>query len=100
MGIAMRTAWAILAALGVFALPGGRTEAAEIQVLSAGAVKAVVPDIAETFRQETGHAVRLTFDTVGSLRQRAVTEPADILILSDAAVDDLGRQGIIVVGTR
>lgn len=75
-------------------------DAAEVKVLSAGAVKAVVSELAEAFRQETGHAVRLTFDTVGALRKKAATEPADVLILTDAAVDDLARQGIVVVGTR
>lgn len=77
-----------------------RAEAAEVKVLSAGAVKTVVTDLAEAFRQETGHTVQLTFDTVGALRQRAAAEPADVLILTDAAIDDLARQGIVVAGTR
>ena len=93
--------WGVLAGcLGVVAALTGPTAAAELKVLSAGAVKAVVPDLAEQFRRETGHTVHLTFDTAGALRQRAMTEPADVLIITDAAIDDLARQGVVVPGTR
>ena len=93
--------WGVLAGcLGVVAAMTGPTAAAELKVLSAGAVKAVVPDLAEQFRRETGHRVHLTFDTAGALRQRAMTEPVDVLIITDAAIDDLARQGVVVPGTR
>ena len=72
----------------------------ELTVLSAGAMKAIVTEMAESFRRETGHTFALTFDTVGSLRQRAAAEPADVLILTDAAVDDLVQKGIAAAGTR
>jgi molybdate transport system substrate-binding protein len=73
---------------------------AELRVLSGGAVQTIVTELAEAYRQETGRAVRLTFATVGRLRQQAVTAPADVLILTDDAIDDLIREGIIVAGTR
>ena len=75
-------------------------QAAELVVLSAGAVKPVVPGLAELFQQETGHTVKITFDTVGALRKRAATEPAGVLIMSDVAIDDMIKQGIAVPGTR
>jgi molybdate transport system substrate-binding protein len=90
----------LVVAAAVLVLIGGGAEAAEIKMLSAGAVKPVVPGLAEAFRQETGHTVEISFDTVGALRTRAAAEPADVLILSDTAVDDLVRQGLIVAGTR
>ena len=78
-----------------------RAEAAEIKVLSAGAMKTIVSELAETFRQETGHTVQITAGTVGALRQKAAGgDPADVLILTDAAIDDLARQGLVVPGTR
>ena len=78
-----------------------RAEAAEIKVLSAGAVRSVVSGLAEAFGRETGHAVMLTFGTVGALRQKlAAGEPADVLILTDVAIDDLARQGAVATGTR
>lgn len=101
MSRAIRAALMALAGcVGALTLLVDRVEATEIKVLSAGAVKAVVPELAEAFRLETGHTVILAFDTVGALRRRAGTEPADLLILSDEAVDDLARQGIVVTGTR
>lgn len=75
-------------------------QAAEIVVLSAGAVKAIVPELADAFHQETGHTVKLSFDPVGTVRKRAATEPVDVLILSDTALDDMIKQGGVVAGTR
>jgi molybdate transport system substrate-binding protein len=80
---------------------GGRAEAVEIKVLSAGAVRAVVTDLAEAYRQEAGHTVTLTFGTVGTMRQKlAAGEPADVVIMTDTAVDELTRQGAVTPGTR
>jgi molybdate transport system substrate-binding protein len=49
-------------------------EAAEVRVLSAGAMKAMVSDLGEAFQRESGHTLQLTFDTVGSLRKRAAVK--------------------------
>ena len=79
----------------------GRVEAAEIKLLSAGAVRAVVTDVSDTFAKETGNAVKGTFGTVGVVRQKlAAGEPADVIIATDVAIDELARQGTIVPGTR
>ena len=88
MNSAMRVFGVAALSLGILA-PAGRAAGEEVKVLSAGAVKAVVSELAVSFRQETGNSVQFAFDTVGALRQRAVTEPADVLILTDAAVVDL-----------
>ena len=62
--------------LAVAALVGtGRAEAAEIKVLSAGAVRSIVTELAQAFEKETGHKVSLAFGTVGVTRQRLVAEP-------------------------
>ena len=90
-----------LAGLAILAAPAARAEAAELAVLSAGAMKTIVTELAEAFRQETGHTVRITAGTVGVVRQKAAAgEPADVLVLSDVAVDDLIVQQLIVPGTR
>ncbi len=93
----MRTLLAGCATVLVFA---SFAEAAQLTVLSAGAVKPVVPELVELFQQETGHTVKLSFDTVGVLRKRAAAEAADVLIMSDVAIDDMIRQSIAVAGTR
>ncbi len=101
MSAASRPVWAFLAGyLGAFALMASRAEAADLKVFSAAAVKLVVADLADAFRQETGHTVQFTFDTVGAVRRKAAAEPADVLIVTDAALDELARQGIVVAGTR
>jgi molybdate transport system substrate-binding protein len=89
-----------LVALALWGLANGAV-AAEITVLSAGAVKAAVVDLAEAFRRETGHSVKFTFATVGVLQQKvAAGEAADLLIMSDGAIEELGRKGAVAAGTK
>jgi molybdate transport system substrate-binding protein len=91
----------LLAALGLVLLPGAaRAEAAEIKVLSAGAVRAIVTELAQAFEKETGHKVSLAFGTAGVTRQRLASEPADVVILTDAGIDATIKEGGIVAGTR
>jgi molybdate transport system substrate-binding protein len=75
-------------------------EAAEIRVLSAGAVRAIVTELAQAFEKETGHKVSLAFGTVGVTRQRLAAEAADVVIMSDVAIDESIKQDRIVSGTR
>ena len=76
-------------------------EAAEVKVLSAGAVRAVVTDVSEIFAKETGHSVKGTFGTVGVVRGKlAGGEPADVVIATDVAIDEMAKQGLVVAGTR
>jgi carbon-monoxide dehydrogenase large subunit len=77
-----------------------RPRVAELTVLSGGAVQTIVTELAEAYRRETGRAVRVSFAPVGTLRRQAVTEPADVLIMTDEAIDDLTRAGVVVAGTR
>jgi len=78
-----------------------RAEAAEVKVLSAGAVRAVVTEVADVFAKESGHSVKGTFGTVGVVRGKlAAGEPADVVIATDAAIDEMAKQGLVVAGTR
>jgi len=71
-------------------------DAAEITLLSAGAVRAVVSALAESFAKETGHSVKATFGTVGVVRKALAEQPADVVIVTDVALDELIKQGTIV----
>jgi molybdate transport system substrate-binding protein len=85
----------------VLVMTGARAaDAVEITLISAGAVRAVVSSLAEEFAKVSGHSVRATFGTVGIVRQKLATEPADVVIASDTAIDDLMRSGAIVAGSR
>jgi molybdate transport system substrate-binding protein len=81
-------------------LLGVAAEAAEIRVLSAGAVRAIVTELAQAFEKETGHRVSLAFGTVGVTRKRLADEPADVVIMTDVAIDESSAQGAVVAGSR
>src|SRR3989475_12519045 len=75
-------------------------EAAEIKVLSAGAVKAVIVNMGDQFEKESGHKLSASFGTVGVTRQKLAAEPAAVVIMTDVAIDEAIRQGSVVAGTR
>lgn len=76
-------------------------EAAEIKVLSAGAMKAMVAELGAEFTRETGHTLALTSGTVGQLRDRLLAgEAADVVVMSDTAIEQLIDQGQLVRGSR
>src|SRR6267143_4617703 len=90
-----------LIAFAILFLAGaGAVQAAEIKVLSAGAVKAVIVNVGDAFEKETGHKLAASFATVGVTRQKLTAEPADVVIMTDVAIDEAIRQGSVVAGTR
>ncbi len=77
-----------------------RAEAAELQVLSAGAMRSIVTELAAAFEKETGNTVKLTFATVGVIRAKlAEAAPADVVIMTDEAMKDMTRQGAVREGS-
>ena len=96
-----RARWrlAAVATLAVTLLATG-ARAAEVRVISAGAVRAIVTEMARAYEKETGNTVTLTFGTVGVVRQKMAAEPADVVIMTDVAVDESARQGTVVAGSR
>jgi molybdate transport system substrate-binding protein len=101
-----RATWAgrwlavVIVALGACALAAS-AQAAEIKVLSAGAVKNIVTELAETFRQETGHTVVLSSGTAGEIRQKvAAGDPADVVFVTDTVLEQLVVTGLLVADSR
>lgn len=84
----------------ILLLSAGAAEAAEIHVLSAGAVRAIVTELAQAFEKESGNKVALAFGTVGVTRKRLAEEPADVVIMTDVAIDESSAQGTVVPGSR
>jgi molybdate transport system substrate-binding protein len=69
---------------------------AEIKVMSAGAVKAVVAALGAEFERETRNQLNLNFGTAGSLRERIKDgETADLVILSQSAIAELADLGLV-----
>jgi molybdate transport system substrate-binding protein len=90
------------ALLVVVALVAGawRAEAAELQVLSAGAMRSIVTELAAAFEKETANPVKLTFGTVGALKAKlADGSPADVVIMTQEAMQEMARQGAVVEGS-
>src|SRR5687767_13828444 len=60
-----------LALLGTLALSSASAvHAAEVKVLTAGAMQNVVTAVARDFERQTGHRVTIAYDTVGALSNR------------------------------
>ena len=92
---------ALAAAVIGMSLAGSRADAAEINVISAGAVRAIITELSEAFKRETGETVTLTFGTMGVVRNKLASgAPADVVIMTDTALDDMMRQGAVRPGSR
>lgn len=75
--------------------------AAEISVLSAGAVKAPVSSLAESYRRETGDKIEISYGTMGFVQQKiAGGEHADVVIATAEVMDELEKQGKVTAGSR
>ncbi len=75
--------------------------AAEIKVLSAGAVEPGMHPFAEQVKRELGHDVKILFNTAPQIAKRlAGGEVYDILILPPALIEQAIRDGKVVAATR
>jgi molybdate transport system substrate-binding protein len=85
-----------LAALGcILAKPA---VAAEVTVLSAGAVEPGLVAAAELFRKKTGHEVTIRFATAPVIRQRiGGGEATDVVLAPPAVIADLAKSGTLDV---
>jgi molybdate transport system substrate-binding protein len=80
--------------------PGGAA-AADIKILTAGAMRAVVLAVLPEFERQTGHKVGVDNDTVGGLTKRVDGgERFDVVIMTPAAVDNQIKSGRVADGTR
>ncbi len=97
----------VLGALKAFAfgfltmLSAPASNAAEIKLLAAGALRQVLGELIPQFEKEAGHRVSVTYGPVGALTDRlAKGEAADVAIVSDKQIDELQKSGKVVAGTR
>jgi molybdate transport system substrate-binding protein len=92
---------ALVVAVIALVASGGSAAAAEVRVLSAGAMKAMVTELSQGFQKETGHTVVITADTGGGLRKRVEGgEKADVLVAPDAVMDALVKSNHVVADSR
>jgi molybdate transport system substrate-binding protein len=76
--------FALAAILGI-----GGARAAELRVLSAGAIEPGLKAAVGAFEKQTGHTVHITFNTAPELRKRMESNPAfDVVIAPPAVIGD------------
>jgi molybdate transport system substrate-binding protein len=96
----MQRRWLGLVLVGAVAWPSAAA-ADEVKVLSAGATRTLVRDLAVAFQAETGHTVKLTFGTAAVVEQKlSAGEPADVVIVPDEELGDIVGQGLVTPGTK
>ena len=72
-----------------------------IKVISAGAVQAMIEAIGREFERDSGHKLDLNFGTAGSLSVRFNGgETTDLLILPQATIAALEKEGRLLPGSR
>src|SRR5213082_1920560 len=96
----MRNLWAFVFATAIATatapLTGSHASAVEIHVLTAGAVQEAEKQLAAQYRRMTGNRVTLIAGTVGQIQERLKNkEPADVIVLSNAALQQLEQEGEI-----
>ena len=75
--------------------------AAEIRLLTAGAMRAVVIELLPEFESKTGHKVSIDNATAGTLAKRIEGgEAFDVAIITPKIIDDLAQKGRIAAGSR
>jgi molybdate transport system substrate-binding protein len=76
-------------------------QAADIKLLTTGAMREVAAEAAQQFEKETGHKVTVDNATAGGLAKRIGDgEAFDVAIITPVVLDDLAAKGKIVVGSR
>jgi molybdate transport system substrate-binding protein len=84
-----------------FALAAAQADAADINVVGAGAVEEPFEKLAADFTRETGHKVHAIFGPVGGMQAKILGgEKADVIVLSAPAMDALDKDHYLVAGTR
>src|SRR5262245_11345336 len=88
----LRSAVAIL--LAVLLHLGGPARAAEIAVISANGVRAVLADLTAPFERATGHKLNITVVETGEIRKRiAAGEIFDVIIVPTNTLAEFATQG-------
>lgn len=84
-----------------FTLAVASLHAADVRVLSAGAVKAAIADAGAAWERGSGHRIVATFAPAGELRKRvAAGESADILVVPAENLPEYERAGAVDASTR
>jgi len=91
---------AVVAIVFVFACATA-ADAAEVKILTAGAMKAVVLELVPQFEKETGHKLVVDNDTAGGLAKRIEgNELFDVAVITPGVIDDLATKKKVAADSR
>jgi molybdate transport system substrate-binding protein len=77
------------------------THAAEVKILTAGAMRAVVLELVPQFETETGHKAVVSNDTAGGLAKRIEGgEAFDVAVITPGVIDELAKKAKIIADSR
>ena len=90
-----------IAAAAVAAMSMQTPLAAEVTVMSGGAVKSAFTEAVKAWERKTGNKVHATFAPAGDLRKKvAAGESADVLIVPRENLADFEKNGALAAGTQ
>jgi molybdate transport system substrate-binding protein len=90
-----------LSAILLVAIPGSILNAAEIKVLSVGALRSSMTNLIPDFEKSTGHKVTIESGAAGAMANRIQKgEVVDLGIVTTALIEGLVNQGKVVAGTQ
>jgi len=97
----MRTMRMLAATLALVAgVLAAEVSAAELKVVSAGAMRAVLQELAPAFETASGHKLKVEYATAGVIEQKvAADDDIDVAIVTKPRVDRLVREAKIVGGS-
>ena len=74
--------------------------AAELNVISAGAMRSSLQELAPEFEKTSGHKLKIEYGTAGAVEKKAAAEDAeyDVVILTKPRMDDLVKKAKIAGG--
>src|SRR5690349_10642470 len=89
---------------GLIGAPFGtidRAGAAELNVISAGAMRASLQELAPEFEKTSGHKLKIEYGTAGSVEKKAAADDAeyDLVIVTKPRMDELVKKAKIAGGT-
>src|SRR3954470_13797039 len=85
----------------VFGLVCAQAQAADVKVLTTGAMKAVVLELVPQFEKETGHKVIIENDTAGGVTRRVEGgEAVDLVVNTPNGLTELATKGKVVATSR
>jgi len=78
-----------------------QAQGAELKVFVGGAMTETVTKIGTEFAKSSGHKLEFVSDTTGALINKLKAgEKADVIVVTEAAIDGLQKEGALVQGSR